>query len=201
MHNNGLTPDTAGVQAGSTMFDTQTRGQVGIGTLIVFIAMVLVAGISAGVLVNSAGQLQAQAQQTGEESTAEVSDTIQLTTIVGNGTTNDKINEINITTRLAAGSDSVNLSKVLFTIEADGETDVINSENFNITEERGDLVNGKTLTEQGDVASINIKFKDTNIDNLEPNGAILIRAQSPSGSKSEVRGQAPTDITSSQILD
>jgi len=95
------------------MFSTQTRGQVGIGTLIVFISMVLVAGIAAGVLVNSAGQLQAQAQQTGEESTAEVSDTIRLTTILGNGTANDTIDEVNVTTRLAAGSDSVNLSEVL----------------------------------------------------------------------------------------
>jgi flagellin-like protein len=183
------------------MFSTQTRGQVGIGTLIVFISMVLVAGIAAGVLVNSAGQLQAQAQQTGEESTAEVSDTIRLTTILGNGTANDTIDEVNVTTRLAAGSDSVNLSEVLFTIEADGETDVINSEEFNITEVRGDLVNNGTLTEQGDVASININFDNTDIDNIEPKGEIRIVVQSPSGSKSEARGQAPTDITDSQILD
>ncbi|KTG30347.1 archaellin/type IV pilin N-terminal domain-containing protein [Haloferax profundi] len=61
----------------------EDRGQVGIGTLIVFIAMVLVAAIAAGVLVDTAGFLQDQAQETGQQSSAQVTDRLQITSVYG----------------------------------------------------------------------------------------------------------------------
>jgi flagellin FlaB len=85
------------------------RGQVGIGTLIVFIAMVLVAAIAAGVLVNTAGFLQATAEDAGTESVDKVTNRVEVVNshgVVGN---NDTISEINITVRLAAGSAAVDM--------------------------------------------------------------------------------------------
>ena len=90
--------------------DEDERGQVGIGTLIVFIAMVLVAAIAAGVLINTAGFLQSKGQATGEEASAQVSNRINVVSAYGN-VTSDSVDYVNLTVRQAAGADNINLSK------------------------------------------------------------------------------------------
>ncbi|WP_266077811.1 archaellin/type IV pilin N-terminal domain-containing protein [Haladaptatus caseinilyticus] len=86
------------------------RGQVGIGTLIVFIAMVLVAAIAAGVLINTAGFLQSKSEQTGQDSSAQVSNRVQVVSGFGNVTNNERVDYINLTVMRGSGSDDINLS-------------------------------------------------------------------------------------------
>ncbi|WP_310737331.1 archaellin/type IV pilin N-terminal domain-containing protein [Natronoarchaeum rubrum] len=59
------------------------RGQVGIETLIIFIAMILVAAIAASVLINTAGYLQNQASATSEDSEAQVSNQVLVISSIG----------------------------------------------------------------------------------------------------------------------
>jgi flagellin FlaB len=92
---------------------TDDRGQVGIGTLIVFIALVLVAAIAAGVLINTAGFLQTQAEQTGEDSTSQVANNINVIGEVGDvNSASDGINVTRLTVQRSPGSDDVDLSEL-----------------------------------------------------------------------------------------
>jgi len=100
--------------------NNEDRGQVGIGTLIVFIAMVLVAAIAAGVLINTAGFLQSQAEATGQESTDLVSERIDVSSevgIVGNESSGE-LESIRLSVAGAAGSSQIDLSET--TIQAVG---------------------------------------------------------------------------------
>ena len=106
------------------------RGQVGIGTLIVFIAMVLVAAIAAGVLVNTAGFLQATAEDTGQESVDQV--TNRLDVISQHGIVNDSdpanysatIDELRLAVRMSSGSGELALQNS--TIKYTSETTAVN---------------------------------------------------------------------------
>jgi len=92
---------------------SEDRGQVGIGTLIVFIAMVLVAAIAAGVLINTAGLLQTQAEATGEETQQQVSDRIQIQSATGQ-VDSEEINEVTVTVTKSPGADNIDLEEVTY---------------------------------------------------------------------------------------
>lgn len=59
------------------------RAQVGIGTLILFVAVILVASLAAGVLITTSGLLQAQAEITGDESASQVTDNLEVINAAG----------------------------------------------------------------------------------------------------------------------
>jgi flagellin FlaB len=85
---------------------------VGIGTLIVFIALVLVAAIAAGVLINTAGFLQNQAESTGEESTQQVSNNLKVLSATGSMSGSAPVDQVTLTVGVGPGSDPIDLEDV-----------------------------------------------------------------------------------------
>ncbi|MDK2834588.1 MAG: archaeal flagellin FlaB, partial [Methanolobus sp.] len=101
-----------------------TRAQVGIGTLIIFIAMVLVAAVAAAVLIQTSGILQQKAQQTGKQSTQEVSSNLMIKNIEGirakadgNATAlSETIDLLKLSVGLNVGSAPVDVKQVVISI-------------------------------------------------------------------------------------
>ena len=203
------------------MFSTASRGQVGIGTLIVFIAMVLVAAIAAGVLINTAGLLQAQAQSTGEETTAQVSDRIAVGEAVGfdtgtaaGGSWDDKgkLDTINISMRLAAGADPINLSQASYTIETEGTAKVVNGKNstdgpVTFHQKQGFEEKPLILADQQDLMVVEFTLNSTDNNNpndidgvsaIEDGDDITFIIQAPAGGSTYATLSAPGRINAGE---
>ena len=122
--------------------DKRERGQVGIGTLIVFIAMVLVAAIAAGVLINTAGFLQSQAEATGEDSTDLVSERLSVTSSVGivEDASDGTLEEIRLTVTGSPGADNIDLrDTTLQAVGPDGQENLVFEELDEGTDGVGDI--------------------------------------------------------------
>jgi flagellin FlaB len=96
---------------------------IGIGTMIIFIAMVLVAGIAASVLIQTSSRLESQAMSTGEETTSEVATGLEVTEIQGH-VENGSIDRLAISIRCRAGSRDIDLNTAVLEL-SDGSNKYI----------------------------------------------------------------------------
>jgi flagellin FlaB len=150
-----------------------TTAQVGIGTLIIFIAMVLVAAVAAAVLIQTSGVLQQKAQSTGKQATQEVSSNLMIKSIEGVRATTDpslatNISLLKMKVGLNVGSSPVDMNQVVISI-TDGTTTnnllyAANSNTYtvamaNFTSGATAAVNlGKMLTDTQDTPGDNAKY-------------------------------------------
>ncbi|AXI25325.1 flagellin [Methanofervidicoccus sp. A16] len=124
-------------------FIKSKKGAIGIGTLIVFIAMVLVAAVAASVLINTSGFLQQKASSTGRQSTEQVASGINILEVQGmHNTTNINRTAIFITPN--AGSAPIDLSQAVVMI-TDGKKKLVAK--YNVSQHY-DLRNGGSLFEE-----------------------------------------------------
>jgi len=93
----------------------EKNAAVGIGSLIIFIAMILVAGIAASVIIQTMNSLEQQALQTGQETLRDVSGGLRVTHVSGykSGST---IDQLAIFLRTTAGSYDMDLSEAFISL-------------------------------------------------------------------------------------
>jgi archaeal flagellin FlaB len=125
-------------------------GSIGIGAMIVFIAMVLVAGIAASVLIQTSTKLEAQAMKSGQETIAEVSTGIAVEEIEGHksGTT---LNYMVISVRPRAGSSDVDLSETVIELSDSSTKNLLTYNSGTFTDTSG--INGDIFAAGNFIAS------------------------------------------------
>ena len=98
------------------------RAEMGVGTLIVFIAMLLVAAIAAGVLITTVTSLQQKALTTGQETRGEISTHVNFVEVKGRDGTDGTVENLTVSAKLAAGSDPIDISKTLVSLSLSNAT-------------------------------------------------------------------------------
>lgn len=89
------------------------KGQTGIGNLIIFIAMIIVAAITANVFMQTATELQNQALETGKQARETVSTYAKVTGISATDGNDGDVEDFRVELRLAPGSGGMDLSKAM----------------------------------------------------------------------------------------
>ena len=182
------------------MFDNNendNRGQVGIGTLIVFIAMVLVAAIAAGVLVNTAGFLQSTAEDTGQQSVDKVTNRLEVVSSHGIVDSSGDIKHLNLTFALASGSSAVSFDNVTIKYVSDDEVANINNDTAGTSllnvQDDGD-VSYPVFEDSGDRYEFQINLSDpgNSVTPLSTGNSVTLEVTTRSGATTQVRLSIPT---------
>jgi len=96
------------------MLSLNKKGDTGVSTLIIFIAMVLVAAVAALVLIQTITNLQSQATQTTSEASEQISTALLVTKITGHvDASKTSVDYLRITAKLAPGSRGIDLNNLL----------------------------------------------------------------------------------------
>ncbi len=101
-------------------FNDDDKAMVGIGTLIVFIAMVLVAAVAASVIIQTSENLQQRAYAVGKQTTRDVSTGMRIVGITGyTNAAKDRIEYLSISIKPRAGSFDIDLNDTNLNLHLD----------------------------------------------------------------------------------
>ena len=107
----------------NTPYMNDDKASIGIGAMIVFIALILVAAVASTIIIKTAEELQQRAEATGDDTRDEISGKIQLVMAYvsaetgGAGVTT--VDEITLIVQMAAGSDATLLTDIQWLIVCD----------------------------------------------------------------------------------
>jgi len=203
------------------VLNRKEKGEFGIGTLIIFIAMIIVAAVAATVLIQTAYQLQQQAEETGNIAIQDAATGFKVIHIGGQvdrttNPANPKIKIIEIKVALIAGSPAIDLDNVLIEI-SDGKNDyTLNYTDKDVTDNTyatlaEDTFNATTLRDmsptnlandhvmsQGDIVKLVINATAVGLD-LTPQTDVTLQLIPKHGVPTYVEFMVPATLTTAYV--
>ncbi len=179
--------------------------------------MVLVAAIAAGVLINTAGFLQSGAEETGQQSSDQVTNRLQEVSAVGavadGGSADGNISMVNITVKKAPGANNIDLSTTtLQFVHSSGATDMTyvngaaNDTRFSVSaiqDEGGESIQdgSPVLNDPADRARITLNTTAIVNDNgLSEGDTATIQLNTQSGGTTEIRLVVPETLSGADAV-
>ncbi|WP_440992232.1 archaellin/type IV pilin N-terminal domain-containing protein [Haloarchaeobius baliensis] len=181
----------------------EDRGQVGIGTLIIFIAMVLVAAVAAGVLINTAGMLEAKASDTSTDAQSQVSNHIVAVSATGEVNANGTgVNKVNLTLMQAAGAGDIDLSKASFEWVSDSAAVTLSSDDSAVSLINMSGDSNTTLNDRSDRIRVSINVTDPQVEGtyLPEGEQAMLQIVDQSGAKTLYGINVPQSISDEQYV-
>ena len=88
------------------------EGSIGIGAMIVFIALILVAAVASTIIIKTAEELQQNAEATSDDTRKEISGKISIIQILVNTSGTTDVNSLLVTAKVASGSTDVLVNNI-----------------------------------------------------------------------------------------
>jgi flagellin FlaB len=147
-----------------TVERNQEEGSIGIGAMIVFIALILVAAVASTIIIKTAEELQQNAESTSDDTRKEISGKISIINMIVNGSDGTDINSVIVTAKVASGSTDVLVNNIDFMVSC-GDTASFGIVTGNLGTESpwGQVIAG--------TAGTNVKGADGNLATAGDNGA------------------------------
>lgn len=195
------------------------RAEMGVGTMIIFIAMVLVAAVAASVLISTANTVREQATQTGNDAISEVASGFNIKYVKGTVTEN-AITQMDIYVQLSAGSPALRMGDVILSITAGGKSgELVFSGPGEVTDaaetgDEPDKYDAAVIPEdkrtdapfakygtisQGNLTKVTVKFIDNAALSIAPGDSVLIKIMPAKGAPTTISFTVPPVLNKGSV--
>lgn len=178
------------------------RAQTGVGSLILFISMILVASVAASVLLQTSSGLQQQASKTGEQAIKEVSNKVKTMSVVGYSLTpsSSNVDKLLIAITPNAGSGEIKFSDIIFNYQSENvylagvyynssASDDNDQADFSISVAKGD---SDEVLSHGEIVELAFWIEDSTSHPLGTNTEFIIDIHIKGGGTTKISGISPT---------